>query len=115
MIAKVIFAATMTALTSGGALVVGCQEAQAGTAAPACVERVVGHTLTSALDSVFIANNCGKTMRVKVIVNRGRDSRCITLANQQSTRVDLVGLYGETLGRLGVGSFGVSCGKTVTC
>jgi len=107
-------AALGMAVALGGALVVGCREAQAGAAAPACIKRVVGQQLTSHLDSVFIYNDCGKPMRVRVIVNRGRDSGCITLTNRQSTRVDLAGIFGATLGR-DLGSFGVSYRKTVTC
>jgi hypothetical protein len=114
MITRAIFAAAMAALMSGGALMIGCQEVQADAAAPACMKRVVGNLPTSRLTSVFITNDCGKTMRVKVIVNRGRDSGCITLANQQTTRVDLAGLFGAALGR-DLGSFGVSYRKTVTC
>lgn len=44
--------------------------------APACVQRTVSGR------SATVTNYCGRTMRVKVVVKYGPDSRCFTLAHR---------------------------------
>lgn len=55
-----------------GIMVVSAQviPAKAGGTAPACVHRRVRHLW------VAVTNKCGKTMRVRVIIKRGKDSPC---------------------------------------
>ncbi|MGW5731400.1 MULTISPECIES: hypothetical protein [Streptomyces] len=47
--------------------------------APACVERFVNKPAHEAV----VGNGCGVTMKLKVIVNNGYDSRCTTLRHGQ--------------------------------
>lgn len=62
--------------------------------APACVSRTVSGR------SATLTNYCGRTMRVKVVVKWGPDSRCFTLTHRSGVRYTW-----------GVGSYD----KTVTC
>ncbi|GAA2626986.1 hypothetical protein [Streptomyces axinellae] len=48
-----------------------------GGTAPACILR----TVNKKTDDAVVTNRCGKTMRVKIIVNNGYDSSCHTLRN----------------------------------
>ncbi|MGJ6968430.1 hypothetical protein ACSDR0_41640 [Streptosporangium sp. G11] len=63
---------TATAVTAAGAA-----SASAGTA-PACVKRQL-----IIRQGVALTNKCGRTMRVKVLVKRGKDSWCFTMKNNQ--------------------------------
>ncbi|MER5627812.1 MULTISPECIES: hypothetical protein [unclassified Streptosporangium] len=51
--------------------------ASAGTA-PSCVKRQL-----VIRQGVMLTNKCGRTMRVKVLVKRGKDSWCFTMKNNQ--------------------------------
>lgn len=100
-----ISGAAIAILTAAAMPAAWSQAALAGTA-PACIQRVSGQPLGRHRDSVWITNTCGKPMRVKIIVKRGFDSSCMTLANQQTRRVDLRGSE----------FFGITAyHKTVTC
>ncbi|MEU0479144.1 hypothetical protein ABZ260_08185 [Streptosporangium sp. NPDC006013] len=60
--------------TTAGA---GSASASAGTA-PSCVKRQL-----IIRQGVMLTNKCGRTMRVKVLVKRGKDSWCFTMKNNQ--------------------------------
>ncbi|MEV0385805.1 hypothetical protein [Nonomuraea sp. NPDC050643] len=49
--------------------------------APACIKRYRIPPWSRV--GIYVRNQCGKTMRVKVIVKRGADSPCWTLRNKQ--------------------------------
>ncbi|WP_030905351.1 hypothetical protein [Streptosporangium amethystogenes] len=55
----------------------GPASASAGTA-PSCVKRQL-----VIRQGVRLTNKCGRTMRVKVLVKRGKDSWCFTMKNNQ--------------------------------
>ncbi|MDT0454506.1 hypothetical protein RM550_01985 [Streptomyces sp. DSM 41527] len=52
----------------------------AGGTAPACINRTVHNNQEGGMDA-YIRNFCGKTMRVKVIVDSWWDSDCHTMKN----------------------------------
>ncbi|MCC5037256.1 hypothetical protein DMH02_029795 [Streptomyces sp. WAC 00631] len=62
--------------------------------APACVRRdVVKHR-----KKVTVTNTCGRTMHVKVVINRGRDLRCLTYRHGQTwTGHWRIGSYGKVV------------------
>ncbi|OEV03926.1 hypothetical protein [Streptomyces oceani] len=72
--AGLLTAPTASAAPSGSVAPPGSDVA--GTA-PACVDRYVTGT-PNGFD-VLLTNNCGKTMRVKVVVNNSGDSPCYTM------------------------------------
>ncbi|MGH4031049.1 beta-Ig-H3/fasciclin [Actinomycetota bacterium Odt1-20B] len=74
---------SVAAVTFGGMCVLTAPAAHAadGTA-PACINRYVTDT-PNGFD-VDLTNNCGRTMRVKVVVNYAGDSPCYTLGAGQS-------------------------------
>jgi hypothetical protein len=74
--------------------------AAAGGTAPACIARVVDGTSDGF--SVYLDNNCGKTMRVKVIVDSGGDSPCYSMAAGSSRLWYYHGVFGQY-------------GRTATC
>lgn len=55
----------------------GAGSASAGTA-PSCVKRQL-----IIRQGVMLTNKCGRTMRVKVLVKRGKDSWCFTMKRNQ--------------------------------
>ncbi|GAA2621049.1 hypothetical protein [Streptomyces axinellae] len=64
--------------------------------APACVRRdVIKHKKT-----VTVGNDCGKAMHLKVVINNGPDSKCLTYQNGEAWTW-----------HWGMGSYG----KVVTC
>ncbi|GAA3647394.1 hypothetical protein GCM10022224_007800 [Nonomuraea antimicrobica] len=67
-------AAPMTGPMTGA---VTSASASAGTA-PSCVHRKL-----LIRQGVMLTNKCGKTMKVKVLVKRGKDSWCFTMKNNQ--------------------------------
>ncbi|HEY9438800.1 MAG TPA: beta-Ig-H3/fasciclin [Streptomyces sp.] len=69
--------------------------AAAGTA-PSCIGRYVTGT-PNGFD-VDLSNNCGSTMRVKVIVDHGGDSPCYTMSNGSRKLFIYEGVFG-TYGR----------------
>ncbi|MCZ1006257.1 beta-Ig-H3/fasciclin [Streptomyces lydicus] len=74
--------------------------AAAGGTAPACINRMVDGTPDGF--SVYLSNHCGKTMRVKVIVNSGGDSSCFTMSAGSDRLWYYTGVFGQY-------------GRTVTC
>ncbi|SDD37847.1 hypothetical protein [Actinokineospora iranica] len=68
--------------------------------APACVSRNV-YATPNGFD-VFLQNNCGGTMSVKVIVNNGGDSPCYVMGAGTSKTFIYEGVFG-------------TYDKTVTC
>ncbi|MEV6056534.1 beta-Ig-H3/fasciclin [Streptomyces sp. NPDC052107] len=74
--------------------------AAAGGTAPACIYRMVDGTPDGF--SVYLSNNCGKTMRVKVIVDSGGDSPCFTMSAGSDRLWYYTGVFGQY-------------GRTVTC
>ncbi|MFE2320453.1 hypothetical protein ACFXC8_46800 [Streptomyces sp. NPDC059441] len=68
-------------------------QASAGGTAPACI----GRAASDLGGFVYASNNCGKTMRVKVIIDFGPDSSCWTLAPGQERRHNYYGSYGKTI------------------
>ncbi|MDG9723528.1 beta-Ig-H3/fasciclin [Streptomyces sp. DH41] len=83
-----------TAAAVGGSLALSAPAAHAAAAgtAPACIGRYVTGT-PSGFD-VNLSNNCGKSMRVKVIVNNAGDSPCYTIANNSSKLYIYEGVFG---------------------
>lgn len=69
-------AATPTAYASPSAVTTHA----AGGTAPACIERNVYNHQEGGMDA-YLRNLCGKTMRVKVIVDYWWDSGCHTMKN----------------------------------
>ncbi|GAA0820899.1 hypothetical protein ACFQVD_33640 [Streptosporangium amethystogenes subsp. fukuiense] len=67
-------AADAAPATTAGA---GSASASAGTA-PSCVKRQL-----IIRQGVMLTNRCGRTMRVKVLVKRGKDSWCFTMKKNQ--------------------------------
>ncbi|MFD0414104.1 hypothetical protein [Streptomyces sp. NPDC127108] len=60
--------------------------------APACVQRRVSGR------SATVTNYCGRTMRVKVVIKYGPDSRCFTLPPRNGVRFTwLIGRYDKTV------------------
>lgn len=53
---------------------------KAGGIAPACIKRYVNNSISA----VTLKNKCRKTMRVKVIVKRGKDSPCMKIKRNKS-------------------------------
>ncbi|MEU6730030.1 hypothetical protein ABZ917_40525 [Nonomuraea wenchangensis] len=56
--------------------------AAAGGTAPSCVARIADEQPHGLI--VWVRNGCGKTMRVKVIMDWARDTDCVTLADGRS-------------------------------
>ncbi|MFC7814638.1 MULTISPECIES: beta-Ig-H3/fasciclin [unclassified Streptomyces] len=85
-------AATVAAI--GGSFFVSAPAAHAAAAgtAPACVNRYVTNT-PNGFD-VNLTNKCGRTMRVKVIVNNGGDSPCYTIYDRRSKLFIYEGVFG---------------------
>ncbi|MDP9612782.1 MULTISPECIES: hypothetical protein [Streptomyces] len=92
--------AATAALVGGGAAVAPAASAASGGTAPACITRMVDGTPDGF--RVYLSNDCGKTMRVKVIVDSGGDSPCFTM----SAGSDRSWYYSGIFGRYG---------RTVTC
>jgi hypothetical protein len=70
------------------------EPAASGGTAPACIARDVDN----ADGFATITNNCGKTMRVNVVISAGPDSGCFTLLNYESKTVQyLIGVYDKTV------------------
>ncbi|MCP2165800.1 hypothetical protein [Goodfellowiella coeruleoviolacea] len=71
-------------------------ERAAGGTAPACIARVVDNQADA--QYVWVRNECGKTMRIKIIVKGGRDTGCNTLRSGQSREWKLTwGTYDRTV------------------
>ncbi|WP_411978406.1 hypothetical protein [Streptomyces scopuliridis] len=74
--------ARIAAVSAVAALAVASPVALAGTAqaaggtAPACVSRSVD----ASAHTVYLANVCGKTMRVTVVFTNGSESPCFTMS-----------------------------------
>ncbi|MFD8597197.1 hypothetical protein ACFV1L_19555 [Kitasatospora sp. NPDC059646] len=90
-------AAAATALTVlGGALATAPAAHAAGGTAPACIARVVDEMPDG--QHVWLQNNCGRTMHVKVIVDGWYDSSCLRLADRATRELVLkVGTYHKTV------------------
>ncbi|MBC2866061.1 beta-Ig-H3/fasciclin [Streptomyces mexicanus] len=96
--------AVVTAAVLGGALAATAPAASAapaapaaGGTAPACISRYVTGTVNGF--DVLLTNNCGKTMRVKVVVKYASDSPCYTLragADKLYTYEGITGEYDRT-------------------
>ncbi|MFJ5926963.1 hypothetical protein ACIQF6_30675 [Kitasatospora sp. NPDC092948] len=87
-------AAALTVL--GAALAAAPAAYAAGGTAPACIARVVDEMPDG--QHVWLENNCGKTMHVKVIVDGWYDSSCLRLADRASRELVLkVGTYHKTV------------------
>jgi hypothetical protein len=78
---KMLVRTAVVTCMSGFALAGVAAPAFAGTA-PACVSRVL-----QTFNVVTLTNNCGVTMRVKVVWDYAADSPCYTLANGESRTV----------------------------
>jgi hypothetical protein len=90
---KLAAAGTAAAVVGGGlALCAPVAHAAATGTAPACVDRYV--TGTPEGFDVLLTNNCGRTMRVKVIVDNGGDSPCYTMANGSTRLFTYEGVFG---------------------
>ncbi|MEW2289341.1 beta-Ig-H3/fasciclin [Streptomyces sp. NPDC047841] len=90
-------AAAATAVVSGMFAASSPAAYAAGGTAPACIARFVSGTQDGFL--VGLTNNCGKTMRVQVIVSYAPDSPCYTLgpgAHQSYYYEGILGLYDRT-------------------
>ncbi|GAA4182178.1 hypothetical protein GCM10022252_07660 [Streptosporangium oxazolinicum] len=89
-------AAQASSLTAGTSAALGT--------APSCISRVVSNNDPTDLSNttVKLTNNCGQTMKVKVIFHAGADSACHTLSAGQV----------KTIGAMSVFS---TYDKTVTC
>lgn len=92
--------AAATAAVLGGALVATAPAASAapaapaaGGTAPACIGRYVTNT-PEGFD-VHLTNNCGKTMRVQVVVEYAGDSPCYKLAAGASKLYIYEGVLGR--------------------
>lgn len=86
----------------GGSLILSAPVASAavGDIAPSCVTRAVYET--PAGFDVYLKNNCGGDVSVKVIVDNGGDSPCYVMSRGVSKNFIYEGIFG-------------SYGKTVTC
>ncbi|MEU3950440.1 hypothetical protein [Streptomyces sp. NPDC029526] len=62
----------------------------AGGTAPACIQRSVVNTPDGGMQA-WVYNNCGKTMRVKIVVKNWRDTSCKTIKNKKSAYFRTVG------------------------
>ncbi|GAA2799770.1 hypothetical protein [Saccharopolyspora taberi] len=86
---------TTTVALIGAAFAVAPVANAEGTA-PACIARVVDNQADA--QYVWVRNECGKTMRIKIIVKGGRDTGCNTLRNGQSREWKLTwGSYDKTV------------------
>ncbi|MGV9887247.1 hypothetical protein [Streptomyces sp. NPDC003395] len=65
--------------------------AAAGGTAPACIDRSDVTNMPDGGIAGYIYNNCGKTMRVKVIVRYWQDTSCQSIPNKQSRYFHTVG------------------------
>jgi hypothetical protein len=65
----------------------------AGGTAPACIDRYVTGT-PNGFD-VLLTNNCGKTMRVKVVVKYAHDSKCYTMKKKAQVLYTYEGITGQ--------------------
>ncbi|HEY9438799.1 MAG TPA: hypothetical protein VIS29_09120 [Streptomyces sp.] len=65
--------------------------AAAGGTAPACIDRSDVHNYPDGGISGYVRNNCGKTMRVRIIVRSWRDTSCQTIQNKHSKYFHTVG------------------------
>lgn len=70
----------------------------AGGTAPACIDRSgVGNNPDGGM-SGWVYNGCGKTMRVRIIVDSWRDTSCQSIPNKQSKYFHTNGgRYGRTV------------------
>lgn len=69
---------------------------RAGGTAPACISRVVDEQSDG--QHVFVTNNCGKTMHIKIIVHNAPDTGCNTLGAGKSREWILtLGFYDRTV------------------
>lgn len=89
---KLSVVAAMTAAL-GASLVSAPSAYAAGGTAPACIQRNVYET-SKGFD-VSLQNNCGKTMRVQVVVNSGSDSTCYIAAAGASWIYVYEGIFGS--------------------
>ncbi|GAA2823236.1 hypothetical protein [Nonomuraea rubra] len=91
---------SLLATLTGAALVLGtggpaAAAARAGNA-PGCIARVVDEQPHGLI--VWLRNECGRTMRVKVVISWGPDGPCATLANGQSREWTFkLGSYDKTV------------------
>ncbi|MDJ1138464.1 hypothetical protein [Streptomyces iconiensis] len=70
--------------------------AAAGGTAPACIKRSFVNNPDGGMQS-WPYNNCGKTMRIRIIVKNWRDTSCQSIPNKQSRYFRTVGgSYGRT-------------------
>ncbi|MEV6350416.1 hypothetical protein [Actinoplanes sp. NPDC051851] len=99
---KKVQAAVLVSAGIVAQLALVAQPAFAATTAPSCVSRSISETNSEAgsLYTVHLANGCGSTQKVKVIVSLGFDSDCYTMANGSTKDFSF-----------GIGSYE----KTVTC
>ncbi|MEU4893401.1 hypothetical protein AB0B12_07725 [Streptomyces sp. NPDC044780] len=65
--------------------------AAAGGTAPACIDRSDVTNNPDGGIAGYVYNNCGKTMRVKVVVHSWRDTSCQSIPNKQSRYFHTVG------------------------
>ncbi|MFE6555070.1 beta-Ig-H3/fasciclin [Streptomyces sp. NPDC057746] len=101
LLRKQLAVVSAAATAAIGGFIIGAPAAQAaGGTAPACITRVVNGTSDGF--SVYLDNNCGKTMRVKVVVDSGGDSPCFTMSAGSSRLWYYTGVFGQY-------------GRTVTC
>ncbi|GAA3905707.1 beta-Ig-H3/fasciclin [Streptomyces lannensis] len=91
LMAGVVGALAMSAPVSSAAV---------GDTAPSCISRPV-YSTPDGFD-VFLTNNCGRTMSVKVIVDNGGDSNCYVMSAGTSHTFSYSGIFG-------------TYGKTVIC
>lgn len=75
--------ALLGALLGTAPAVASAEPAAAAAPAPQCVKATQDKGVEST--TVKLTNNCKKQKRVKVVMDRGRDSRCITV-NKGQTR-----------------------------
>ncbi|NUO98475.1 MAG: beta-Ig-H3/fasciclin [Nonomuraea sp.] len=92
----VVALAGAAALIAGVLLGGAAPAAAAAGTAPSCIARIADEQPHGLI--VWVRNGCGKTMRVKVIMDWARDTPCTTLANGASREwTYTIGSYNRTV------------------
>ncbi|MET8540170.1 hypothetical protein ABZW03_05890 [Kitasatospora sp. NPDC004799] len=66
-------------------------EVAAGGTAPACIDRSDVTNTAGGGIAGYVYNNCGRTMRVKIVIHNWRDTSCQSIPNRQSRYFHTVG------------------------
>ncbi|MEV0632418.1 hypothetical protein [Nonomuraea wenchangensis] len=79
---RTIFIAVLAGCATLVPAIPSAAAAQARGTAPSCVARIADEQPHGLI--VWVRNGCGKTMRVKVIMDWARDTDCVTLLDGRS-------------------------------